>query len=268
MKKFFQKYFPKTHQDIFEEGVKSGIDKEYARQQETLELIRDTELQALVNEPVIAIGNGWTDPIVGFCMRIEHPSYGKGSLPILLNAMDGVEYISFSVLVKYDEDFLKALFKLNPYERWAMVSKSPYYCSMKNEKDSPELTKTFEEFQEKLAKAESIHGKTIGGYPVNYTSPLKKTAHMLGGAIVAGKVKIPEKTSSTFPMCAALEPKYSFLPDVVRSYPETMFLSEKDQMKTVLLLVDYFEQNAKINQPDLARDSVPQQNNTPDKNAA
>jgi len=110
------------------EKLHEGISQERTRQQEFRDKIELTELQSLVGKPVIGFSNEWENIVVGVVTDLQFISKAQKPIPVVFNYLTGKEQLVICKLMPFTEQRLKALIKLDPYERWCLISPSnkPY----------------------------------------------------------------------------------------------------------------------------------------------
>lgn len=136
-----------------EEGFSEGINEEQRRRDESHSIQKKYFYEHGV---FINIGNEWQKmdvvEIIGFDLK-------NNDIPTVKSLVNGKEYITFAILVPYSEAMVKILKKLNPYERYDILTKAKN-C-MSDEKNGKEiLTKDddlfhfkYEASEEELIKA-------------------------------------------------------------------------------------------------------------------
>lgn len=130
-----------------EEGFSEGIHEEQRRRDES----HSIQKQYFYEHGVfINIGNEWQKmdivEILGFDIKSD-------DIPTVKSLVDGKEYITFATLIPYSEAMVKILKKLNPYERYDLLTKAKH-C-MSDEKDGKEiLTKEEDSFHFKNEASE------------------------------------------------------------------------------------------------------------------
>lgn len=113
--KFLEFLFPELFALVKSEGFNQGYQARYKEEVERNRLIRESELIP-VGSKVISIGNEWEEMIVGTIRGYER------ELPIVFDELSQEEFLCFSVTVPYHDGLLNALLKLNPYERFALIT--------------------------------------------------------------------------------------------------------------------------------------------------
>lgn len=91
-----------------------------ARDRRQLEIERIT-LEAYVGQPVIMIGNEWTDPVIGFALRVDFITQHQDPILVIQDDLSGREVISFGKLYRFSLQRFDALYKLTPYERCSLI---------------------------------------------------------------------------------------------------------------------------------------------------
>lgn len=107
---------------------------------------------------IIGVPNEWMPMCVGPIVRF----FEKGSrVPVVMDWVAGKEVLCFSPVVRYNIENLRALCKLNPFERYSLVSGfNPIY---QKEKAQPDYNMTFEEYVEAITTLRDEYGKKEKG---------------------------------------------------------------------------------------------------------
>jgi hypothetical protein len=74
-----------------------------------------------IGDIFISIGNEWQ--AMRIVEIIDHKTE-KGMLPITRDISTEEEFLDFSILINYSEGVLRLLHRLNPFERYSLISKS------------------------------------------------------------------------------------------------------------------------------------------------
>lgn len=83
---------------------------------------REIDLNGHVNAPVIAVGNEWEDPVIGFGVRVEFITKSQEPMLVVYDYVTGREVMPFGVIRTYTHQLYRVVRDLNPYERWALMS--------------------------------------------------------------------------------------------------------------------------------------------------
>lgn len=141
--------FPNIFLDVFNEGKREGSCETQTRMLEernqSYNRTKLFEIEELMDDYVICVSNEWKDMMIAKVVSIDQPSNGS-ILPVVQDIVTGERFLSFSILIPFRISVLEQLCKLNPYERWAYMSKQWHYLDMKEPANRPNLM-TFEEYQ-------------------------------------------------------------------------------------------------------------------------
>lgn len=113
--------FTKTHDEIFNNGLHHGVNKERDRQVTERTKIRRFEQEEWVGKKVIIVSNQWEDPLIGKVIGLE--DFGRDEVHILVQcAISNRQIISFGKVIPFSPEILRAVVSLNPYDRWEMFT--------------------------------------------------------------------------------------------------------------------------------------------------
>lgn len=83
----------------------------------------EVELSLMINKPVIVVGNEWNDPIIGFGLSIEHVSKARTPMLVVRDYLNGDDVLTFGVIRPFTNQLYRAIKKLDPFERWVLISR-------------------------------------------------------------------------------------------------------------------------------------------------
>lgn len=150
--------FPNIFLDVFNEGKREGScetqTKMLEERNQSYNRAKLFEIEELMDDYVICISNEWEDMLIAKVVSIDQHHSGS-ILPIVQDIVTGVRFLSFSILIPFRISVLEQLCKLNPYERWAYMSKQWHYLDMKEPANRPNLM-TFEEYQKICYEAKVV----------------------------------------------------------------------------------------------------------------
>lgn len=109
----------------------------------------NTRIEFPVGSKVIVISNEWENLVVG---TVTGYVMNNSDIPAVFDNISGKELICCGVMHRFSNEKLKALCKLNPYERWNVVAvQSGMISSEKPKIDTDErILNSYEEYMEKL----------------------------------------------------------------------------------------------------------------------
>lgn len=121
--KFFDSYIKKSvsFSKTIQLKCNEAVEKERERIKE--QKIKSDIIKYSSCSIVVCISNEWHDPTVGVIKDFEISKNGI-VLPIVYDIMSGKEFICFGIVKEYSEDFIRVLYKLNPYEQYLLISNS------------------------------------------------------------------------------------------------------------------------------------------------
>lgn len=98
---------------------------------------------------VICVSNEWEDMVVGHVTRYEYINENSSSMLVVKDLITDQEYIIVGIIVHYSSKVLSALCKLDPFERYAILSQGRIILS-----DTPKLSDkkllTYEQYMDKI----------------------------------------------------------------------------------------------------------------------
>lgn len=121
-KKLKKRAYDIGHSAGYRVGYYAGHNKAISDDERRKRECEHLELQSLVGAPVIFIPNEWTNPIIGFGVRIESITRAGQSMLLVDDCISGKERTSLGGWFRFSEQKLIALSKLDPFERWAIHS--------------------------------------------------------------------------------------------------------------------------------------------------
>lgn len=117
----FQTLFPaelyKMSQAAADAAVKSA-DKERRERENAVD---HATYSLLVNKPVIAVGNDWSNPVIGMGLFVQNVSLANRPHLVIKDYVSGEEVMPFGAVMEYNETRLEALLKLTPAEIISLV---------------------------------------------------------------------------------------------------------------------------------------------------
>ena len=86
------------------------------------EAINYIEMETHVGKPIIVIGNNWDNPLIGVGIKIDLITQGNCPILVVKDYITDQEYITFGKIFHYTQQRFEAIMKLDPNERWALIS--------------------------------------------------------------------------------------------------------------------------------------------------
>lgn len=75
----------------------------------------------LINKPVIAVGNDWSNPVIGIGLEVIGISKANNPRLVIKDYVTGEEVMPFGAVMEYNETRFEALMKLTPAEITSLV---------------------------------------------------------------------------------------------------------------------------------------------------
>lgn len=113
----FQALFPAEMYQMSQAAVKAA-DKE---RQERENAIDHVAFEILVGKPVIAVGNDWSNPVVGMGIAVQGVSKANRPHLVIKDYVSGEEVMPFGAVMEYNETRFEAIMKLTPAEITSLV---------------------------------------------------------------------------------------------------------------------------------------------------
>lgn len=144
----FQEGYLKGHEQGHIQGCRAARDHV---EQERL-ISERIELEMHLNKPVISIGNEWTDPVIGFGVRVELVTKARCPKLVVHDYITGEDVYVAGAIRPYTDQIYRAIKRLDPYERWELVSRNG--CGYEDfDKPHSGIASSPEELDDKLTSA-------------------------------------------------------------------------------------------------------------------
>lgn len=135
----FQTLFPAEIYRMSQSAVEAA-DKERRNRENAFNHVT---FEVLVGKPVIAVGNDWSNPVVGMGIAVQGVSKSNRPHLVIKDYLSGEEVMPFGAVMEYNETRLEAILKLTPAEITSLVYRhsTPQIVpeSQKNNRDSREV---------------------------------------------------------------------------------------------------------------------------------
>ena len=109
----------KRHYDL---GYRQGEIDTLAAQDARKKQFRAAELSLYLDRPVIVIGNEWDDPTIGFGVSIDYLSRSLQPILVVQDYVTDRRVLVFGCIRPYTDRLYSAIKRLDPYDRWELVS--------------------------------------------------------------------------------------------------------------------------------------------------
>lgn len=113
----FQSLFPVEMYQMSQAAVKAADQARREREN----AIEHVIFQELVNKPVIAVGNDWSNPVIGIGMFVQGVSKANRPHLVIKDYVSGEEVMPFGAVMEYNETRFEAIMKLTPAEITSLV---------------------------------------------------------------------------------------------------------------------------------------------------
>lgn len=135
----FQTLFPAEIYQMSQAAVKAA-DKEWRDRENAFNHVT---FEMLVGKPVIAVGNDWSNPVIGMGIAVQGVSKSNRPHLVIKDYLSGKEVMPFGSVMEYNETRLEAILKLTPSEITSLVYRhsTPQTVpdDQKNNRDSREV---------------------------------------------------------------------------------------------------------------------------------
>lgn len=113
----FQALFPAEMYQMSQAAVTASEKERRGRE----DVIERAALEVLIGKPVIAVGNDWSNPVIGVGIAIQDVSKAKRPHLVIKDYISGEEVMPFGAVMEYNETRFEALMKLTPAEITSLV---------------------------------------------------------------------------------------------------------------------------------------------------
>jgi hypothetical protein len=113
----FQTLFPAEIYQMSQAAVKAA-DQERRERENAFEHV---VFQELVNKPVIAVGNDWSNPVIGIGLEVQGVSKANRPHLVIKDYVSGEEVMPYGAVMEYNETRFDAIMKLTPAEITSLV---------------------------------------------------------------------------------------------------------------------------------------------------
>lgn len=100
---------------------KAAVDAAEKERRERKKATEHVELSLLVGKPVIAVGNDWSNPVIGIGLEVVGISKANNPHLVIKDYVTGEEVMPFGAVMEYNETRFDALMKLTPAEITSLV---------------------------------------------------------------------------------------------------------------------------------------------------
>lgn len=104
-----------------------------------------------IGDPIIVVGNEWENLIVGFVVDVDLITAAQQPAFIVKDYLSGTTCMTFGEVIDFSNQRLNALLKLDPFERWSLISK------MGHHNHSSFSKKQLEDSSERLLSEAEVH---------------------------------------------------------------------------------------------------------------
>lgn len=113
----FQTLFPAELYQL----SKAAVDAAEKERRERENAIAHVELNLQVGKPVIAVGNDWSNPVIGIGLEVVGISKANKPHLVIKDYVTGEEVMPFGAVMDYNEIRFDAIMKLTPAEITSLV---------------------------------------------------------------------------------------------------------------------------------------------------
>lgn len=113
----FQALFPAEMYKMSEAAVKAA-EKE---RRDSENAIDHVAYEVLVGKPVIAVGNDWSNPVIGIGLFVQGISKANRPHLVIKDYVSGEEVMPFGAVMEYNDTRFEAIMKLTPAEITSLV---------------------------------------------------------------------------------------------------------------------------------------------------
>lgn len=122
---------------------KAAVDAAEKERRERKKATEHVELSLLVGKPVIAVGNDWSNPVIGIGLEVVGISKANNPHLVIKDYVTGEEVMPFGAVMEYNETRFEALMKLTPAEITSLVYRhstpQAFRDDQKEQRDSREI---------------------------------------------------------------------------------------------------------------------------------
>ena len=113
----FQALFPAEMYKMSEAAVKAAEQERREREN----AIDHVAYEVLVGKPVIAVGNDWSNPVIGIGLFVQGISKANRPHLVIKDYVSGEEVMPFGAVMEYNDTRFEAIMKLTPAEITSLV---------------------------------------------------------------------------------------------------------------------------------------------------
>lgn len=113
----FQALFPAEMYQMSQAAVTASEKERRVRE----DVIERAALEVLIGKPVIAVGNDWSNPVIGVGIEIQDISKANRPHLVIKDYLSGEEVMPFGAVMEYNDVRLEAVLKLTPAEITSLV---------------------------------------------------------------------------------------------------------------------------------------------------
>lgn len=113
----FQALFPAEMYKMSEAAVKAAEQERREREN----AIDHVAYEVLVGKPVIAVGNDWSNPVIGIGLFVQGISKANRPHLVIKDYVSGEDVMPFGAVMEYNDTRFEAIMKLTPAEITSLV---------------------------------------------------------------------------------------------------------------------------------------------------